>query len=506
MCAYAISRRDLLRASAITAAGAALAACQPEVVEVEKVVKETVEVDREVTRVIEQQVEKAVEKVVTATPGPQQVAQIRYISWWVAMTEQLAQPYYEEVFKPTHSNIDLTFEVVPYDEYHRIVPTNIAAGTLADTIHINANQHMKYYDSGEILDISDHVGLAGYDLSKDFFLTGAEIWCGRVMAMPSTTGLYVMFYNKSLLQKEWGKDIWDDLNNKYTFDDFAEACQLCTKDTNGDGHIDQFGVDLGYTSLSNNNMWCWAMGVDIVDWQNMKTQFTNPTVIEAHKMIEDWIKNKKIAVPAEAVAEASQLGLPSIFAGGKVAFWIRALDSAAAVRTYAVAENYFDWDIASMPWYDDSHPGIQLSSGNPYCVYAKTKYPAESFEWISKLATDGMMWQSYQEKTFTPAWYRALAVWLKQEPPPKHLSWIPDAFEQGYGIHFRMWTKEAVDRIYKDAMERVFIEGADMEEILSDLDAQINPEVKYGDCNPYQGVTIPMRSTGLKEAIAALEK
>jgi peptide/nickel transport system substrate-binding protein len=66
----------------MTAAGAALAACQPQTVivekEVEKVVKETVEVEKEkvvekeVTKVVEKEVTKVVEKekVVTATPLP----------------------------------------------------------------------------------------------------------------------------------------------------------------------------------------------------------------------------------------------------------------------------------------------------------------------------------------------------------------------------------------------------------------------------------------------------
>jgi peptide/nickel transport system substrate-binding protein len=77
-----ISRREFLYAATTTAAGAALAACQPQTViverEVEKVVKETVEVEKEkvvekeVTKVIQKEVTKVVEKekVVTATPVP----------------------------------------------------------------------------------------------------------------------------------------------------------------------------------------------------------------------------------------------------------------------------------------------------------------------------------------------------------------------------------------------------------------------------------------------------
>lgn len=67
-----LNRRDFLRASALSAAGVAIVACQPqtvvvkETVEVEKVVKETVEVEVEVEKVVKETVEvqKEVTKVV----------------------------------------------------------------------------------------------------------------------------------------------------------------------------------------------------------------------------------------------------------------------------------------------------------------------------------------------------------------------------------------------------------------------------------------------------------
>ncbi len=74
-----LSRRHFLRSAAMTAAGAALVACQPKTVivketvevqkEVEKVVKETVVVEKEV----EKEVTKVVEKVVEVTVAPSEV-------------------------------------------------------------------------------------------------------------------------------------------------------------------------------------------------------------------------------------------------------------------------------------------------------------------------------------------------------------------------------------------------------------------------------------------------
>ena len=75
-----LSRRELLRRVGLGAAGLVLAACQPKVVEVEKIVKETVEVEKEVEKVVKETV--VVEKEVQAaqpTRGP-----IELMAWSLA--------------------------------------------------------------------------------------------------------------------------------------------------------------------------------------------------------------------------------------------------------------------------------------------------------------------------------------------------------------------------------------------------------------------------------------
>jgi peptide/nickel transport system substrate-binding protein len=85
MSTQTLSRRTFLRAAAMTAAGAAMAACQPQTVivketvevekEVEKVVKETVVVEKEVEKEVQvtKIVEKEVEKIVEVTVMPEEV-------------------------------------------------------------------------------------------------------------------------------------------------------------------------------------------------------------------------------------------------------------------------------------------------------------------------------------------------------------------------------------------------------------------------------------------------
>jgi peptide/nickel transport system substrate-binding protein len=79
-----LTRRDFLRLSAMAAAGAAIVACQPqtvvvkETVEVPKIVKETVEVEKE--KVVEKEVTKVVEKEVTKVVEKEKVVEVEAAS------------------------------------------------------------------------------------------------------------------------------------------------------------------------------------------------------------------------------------------------------------------------------------------------------------------------------------------------------------------------------------------------------------------------------------------
>ena len=61
---------------------------------------------------------------------------------------------------------------------------------------------------------------------------------GSQYALPYESVPTLMFVNKTLLQEEGIKMP----GNQWTWDDFYEICQKVTKDTDGDGRIDQFGV------------------------------------------------------------------------------------------------------------------------------------------------------------------------------------------------------------------------------------------------------------------------
>ena len=110
-------------------------------VPVEKVVKETVEV------------EKVVEKVVTATPPPK--VTIRITTW--AGVEESAE--LQEVIDEVNAQVD-HFEIVHEpapDDYYTKVQTALAGGTSADLIWLSQEWIAGMADQGALLDITDYL-------------------------------------------------------------------------------------------------------------------------------------------------------------------------------------------------------------------------------------------------------------------------------------------------------------------------------------------------------------
>jgi maltose-binding protein MalE len=159
-----VSRRELLRYVGLGGAAAVVAACQPKVVEVEKVVtqvvketvvvteekvvKEAVEVEKEVTRVVEKQVE--VEKAA----GPEVK-----ITHWNGFTGY-DRPCLENLFNLFNSfreDIEMDYTVRPWDGIQETLAPAWAAGEGPDFVLVPSVWIPAYADAGLMLPLDDYI-------------------------------------------------------------------------------------------------------------------------------------------------------------------------------------------------------------------------------------------------------------------------------------------------------------------------------------------------------------
>lgn len=191
---------------------------------------------------------------------------------------------------------------------------------------------------------------------------------GSQYALPSEVVPVLMFVNKTLLQKEGIPMPQDD----WTWDDFNILCKKLTKDTDGDGIIDQFGT-AGFT-------WQHAVytnGQQLFDANGTTACFDKSGVLEAIKFVRDI---HKLSLNAKV----------EDFNSGRVAF------SPFTFPSYRVYKNYpyrikmfnkFDWECIKLPRGPHGRNASELYNF-PIGISSRTRHINEAWKFLEFLTVN----------------------------------------------------------------------------------------------------------------------
>lgn len=158
-----------------------------------------------------------------------------------------------EKFRGSHPGVKVTYvSGIKREDYGEWLAEQLLAGKEPDVFLVSSEDFDAYADIGILRDLTD---LTARDTSVDWkgFYPAAAGY-GRhgnqIYALPVECAPTLMFVNKTLLARE-GVAM---PGPEWTWQDFYDICARVTRDTDGDGQIDQYGV-YGYNwrlaSLNN---------------------------------------------------------------------------------------------------------------------------------------------------------------------------------------------------------------------------------------------------------------
>jgi multiple sugar transport system substrate-binding protein len=267
-----------------------------------------------------------------ATPvaysGPE--ATIEY-SIWGDPTELKNQQAIVDAFHQAEPKITVKPVVSDWDTYWDKLQTGLAGGAAPDVFAMDGPLFPDYAGRDVLLDLTPYVQSEGYPLTdlnelavKDFTTKD-----GKQMGLPRDLNVIALFYNKDLFDAAgvaYPDDTWDWA--KLT----AVAKQL-TKDTNGDGKVDQWGL---YTETTDmENYWSslvWQNGGDILSPDGATTVLDTPQASGGIQFLQDLIWKEK-AVPDPALfaetGDAFEQGKAAMEVNGS---WLVATDEAAGLK------------------------------------------------------------------------------------------------------------------------------------------------------------------------------
>ena len=238
-------------------------------------------------------------------------------------------------FEQQHPGVRVHYDSgIPKSDYSEWLSRKMLEGETPDVMMILDSDFSRFTELGMLEDLEE---LAAKDPTFDesvYYETAlaAGRMQGGQYALPMETVPYLMFVNKTLLNQE-NIPIPQE---GYTFADLYDICRKVTKDLDGDGIPDQFGI-YKYTWVEA----AYANGAELFSEDGESCDFTSRELLGAIrfvKSLEELNQNQKVT--------------QEDFDNGRVAFMPLSFAEYRTYQTYPYKIKKYDsfqWDCIAMP-------------------------------------------------------------------------------------------------------------------------------------------------------------
>lgn len=256
------------------------------------------------------------------------------------------------------------------EDYSEWLSEQMLKGTVPDVFFVIDENFNDFAEIGALKDLTPLIE-ADKEFQPEKFYSAAYAYGsyeGGQYALPYECAPKLMFVNKSILNAE-GLGMPD---RYWTWGDFYDICKKVTKDTDGNGTIDQFGT-VGYTwedAFDSN-------GVQLFNQKGTECYLTDDKVGEAILFIEKLERlNSGYTVSSKD------------FALGNVVFQPMLFSEYRAYKSYPLSiKKYsgFEWECVTMPAGPD---GYNISRLDTLSIAMSTSTANTEYAWeLMKLLT-----------------------------------------------------------------------------------------------------------------------
>jgi multiple sugar transport system substrate-binding protein len=393
---HKLSRRDLLRFAGIAGTAGLAAACQPKIVEVEKVVTQVVkEVVKETVmvagtpKVVEKEVTKVVEKVVTPTVAPNAYVLLDY---WTPGEElgaykQIVQTFVEQ------TGIDVAHAYVPLTagtQASEKLLASIAGGEPPDVAYFDRFLVASWAARDALTDITD---LAERDnVNQSDFLTRCwdeAVYCGKLYALATGTDARNLYYNTTHFEEAG----LDPANPPKTWAEMDAMHEALTKGDASAGY-ERLGTIPWYPWLEWM-LYIWGMtyeGVDVWDFDNAKCTVNTDPFFEAADWMQTYARKYDIA-SMNAFGGQFGSGPQDPFGNGLISMMQH---GSWMIFTYNQYFPDLQYDVAPMP-SKAAATGRNLAGGWSAVGPKGAKHPEEAWKLCDFLTSEAASYLLYRD-------------------------------------------------------------------------------------------------------------
>ncbi len=395
------------------------------------------------------------------------------VTVWLGQQELEAMVKLAERFTQKHPDVQVEFiNIIEGGPFGRDkVQQMVAGGVPPDIFMLNSGQFESFASRGVLAPLDELVAGDSFDLGV--YWPGAVVgskFDGKLYGLPKDISNHVVFLNKDLFE-EAGVPL---PTNDWTWNDYRDLAKKLTKDTDGDGKIDQWG-----TSILNGPAWwggfVWPNGGEILSEDRKECKLTMPESVEALKFYFGLLTEDEVSVPPGAMPQTPWQG--DQFMSGVIGFstfgpWF---------RPGLVENKPFDWTIRLYPKPPDGGEQISMLYTDQWGMSATSDHPKEAWELLKFLGgPEGhTAWSEiYGSRSITPIKELALGdKWLSYGGPEHRADnqTILDQLDATRPPPVDFANANAVDNTWNEQFELVMIEQQTVEQAVQNICDTITP-------------------------------
>ena len=292
-----------------------------------------------------------------------------------------------ERYKQAHADTiaDINLQITTQEEYKTTLMGMMTAGELPDVFYVGPESVQQFVDNGYIENLTPL--LESKNISTEALMQnvldsyrydGTSTGSGDLYALPKDSSVFAYAYNKDIFD-EAGVP-YPDPEKPYTYDEFVEVCKKLTKDTDGDGEIDQWGA--GFANGFMLYQFVWSNGASFLSDDYKTVTVDTPEFKDALQKFVDLTLVHKVTPTVE---QDAALGVYQRWIAGQEAFYACGTwDVGGFMDPETVG---FNWDLCTYPTLSTGKSMTWLGTVG-YCVSAKSDCKEEAVDLINFLSTD----------------------------------------------------------------------------------------------------------------------
>ena len=198
--------------------------------------------------------------------------------------------------------------------YGEKLATSIASGAPPDVFLLDSPDIPAFVDRGLALDLTPYLARVGYAPADVFpevlgvFQRGPQLF-----AFPKGFSPFVVYYNRRLF-RELG--VPEPADTGWTWDGFLAAARALTRDLDGDGRVDVYGVNFP-RQLYEWIPFVWSAGGDILDPGGARTSgyLDGPATVETFAFLTSLVTEHRVTPPLQFLRAGDPMRVARFYLG-----------------------------------------------------------------------------------------------------------------------------------------------------------------------------------------------